>query len=574
MPLRPSTVPRHEPEDQQAVAGVRFVQRRGGERGTQEVDDHVVHAGDLHEPGADGADRQHGHRHAHRQRALGDRVVGAGEADVGVLHFAVGRIGGHLGVVQVAAFQLARLGDGVAVEGAEDHPERVDRGQEGAEVAHHVQHPVPPAALGGDEQDLVLGEEPGEGGDARQREAADHEAGERERQRLAEAAHLLERLLPAHRADDRAGAHEQQRLEECVGHQVKQPRGVGADGDAHDHVADLGHRGVGDHALDVGLHERDRARDQEGEGADHRAGVLRGGGEFEERVHARDQVHARRHHRRGVDQRGDGRGTLHRVGQPRVQGDLRGLGGGADEQQQTAGGDVRFAGVEHVGSRLEDGEEFERAGVLEDEVRPEHEPHVADDVDHERLDPGARGGGAAVPEGDQQVRGGADERPPDDQQQEVAGEHQQQHREDEEVEVREVAREAAVLLQVGDRVEVDHRRDPGDDEDHVDRERVHEDRDVRVDAHGHRVVPQRGGQLAVGGRVALHLDQRPQRGHEREADRRRGDPPGRAAWQGAEAEADHERPEQREQQHEPAPRCRAHPCNSRSSSTSIGSRRR
>ena len=95
---------------------------------------------------------------------------------------------------------------GLAVEGAEDHPERVDRGQERAEVADHVQRPVPAAALAGHEQDLVLGEEARERRDARQREAADHEARVRERHRLAEAAHLLERLLAAHRADQRARA--------------------------------------------------------------------------------------------------------------------------------------------------------------------------------------------------------------------------------------------------------------------------------------------------------------------------------------------------------------------------------
>ena len=97
-------------------------------------------------------------------------------------------------------------GHGLAVEGAEDHPEGVDRGQERADVADHVQRPVPAAALAGDEQDLVLGEEARERRDARQREAADDEAAVGERHRLAEAAHLLERLLAAHRADDRAGA--------------------------------------------------------------------------------------------------------------------------------------------------------------------------------------------------------------------------------------------------------------------------------------------------------------------------------------------------------------------------------
>ena len=313
------------------------------------------------------------------------------------------------------------------------------------------------------------------------------------------------------------GGHEQQGLEERVGHQVEQPGRVGADGDAHDHVADLGHRRIGDHALDVGLGDRDRAGDQKRCGADHGAHVLRGRGEFEQRVHARDQVDAGGHHRRGVDQRADRGGALHRVGKPGVKRDLRRLGERPDEQQHAPGDQVAVvrAVAERARARgVEGGEEVERAGVLEDEVGAEHQPDVADDVDHERLDARTRGRRAPVPEGDQQVGGGADERPADDQQHEVAGEHQQQHREDEEVQVGEEARVAAVLVHVGDRVQVDHRRDARDDEDHEHRQGIDEDRDLRVDADRVGVVPQRGDELAVHRGVALQRDQRPHRGHE------------------------------------------------------------
>ena len=126
-----------------------------------------------------------------------------------------------------------------------------------------------------------------------------------------------------------------------------------------------------------------------------------------------------------------------------------------------------------------------------------HEPDVADHVDHERLHPGRRRGLAAVPEADQRVGGEADERPADDQQHEVAGQDQQQHREDEEVEVAEVAGEAAVRRHVGDRVEVDQRRDAADDQAHVDRQRVDEDPEVDVEPGGARVVVERRGQLAL-----------------------------------------------------------------------------
>ena len=49
---------------------------------------------------------------------------------------------------------------------------------------------------------------------------------------------------------------------------------------------------------------------------------------------APDHVHARRHHRRRMDQRRDRRRAFHRVRQPDVERNLRRLAGRADEQQQ------------------------------------------------------------------------------------------------------------------------------------------------------------------------------------------------------------------------------------------------
>ena len=50
-------------------------------------------------------------------------------------------------VVEVAVLELLGLRAQLAVEGAEDHPERVDRGQERAQVAEHGEDRVPAAAL-------------------------------------------------------------------------------------------------------------------------------------------------------------------------------------------------------------------------------------------------------------------------------------------------------------------------------------------------------------------------------------------------------------------------------------------
>src|SRR5207245_10110926 len=98
-------------------------------------------------------------------------------------------------VVLLARLELARRGHGLAVEGAEDQAERVEGRQGGADIADRVQRPVPPAALAGDEQDLVLGEAAREGREARPRQAAEQEGAIRDRQRAPEATHAIERLL-------------------------------------------------------------------------------------------------------------------------------------------------------------------------------------------------------------------------------------------------------------------------------------------------------------------------------------------------------------------------------------------
>ena len=123
--------------------------------------------------------------------------------------------------------------------------------------------------------------------------------------------------------------------------------------------------------------------------ADDRADVGGGRRLLEERVHARDQVDAGGHHRRGVDQGGDRRRALHGVREPGVQRDLGGLRERADQQQRCSPprGRRRCARTPRRPRRTS----CRKSSVpvpLEDEVRAEHEPDVADHVDDERLDAG------------------------------------------------------------------------------------------------------------------------------------------------------------------------------------------
>ena len=267
MPARPMTVPMIRPSHARAGGRARAPRRARtprrsapGSRGRR-----AVTPGICSDAEADGADGQHAHGDLHRALALGDVVVGAREADLGVLLLARRRVRGD--VVRGARWPPSSSrasAHGLAVEGPEDHPERVDGGHERAEVAEHAEDDVPAAALELQRDDLVLGEQAGERRDTpASARPPTMNAAVGERHRLAEAAHLVEVLRAGHRGDDRAGGHEEQRLEERVRDQVEHARGVGGARDGHDHVADLRHRRVGDDALEVGDDEADRRRDQQ-----------------------------------------------------------------------------------------------------------------------------------------------------------------------------------------------------------------------------------------------------------------------------------------------------------------------
>ena len=110
--------------------------------------------------------------------------------------------------------------------------------------------------------------------------------------------------------------------------------GEGSHPESSHHVAQLADGGIGHHPFDVvhyqahgGRHEGGKRSDQGYHGHGLR-GVLEQG---EEPAH---QEHPGRHHCRGMDQGADRRWTLHRIGQPGVQGKLAGLANGAGEDAQ------------------------------------------------------------------------------------------------------------------------------------------------------------------------------------------------------------------------------------------------
>ena len=106
---------------------------------------------------------------------------------------------------------------------------------------------------------------------------------------------------------------------------------VGPDADGEEHVADLAHRRVGEHPLDVDLDDRDCRSEQGGDRADDRNRGMRVRGYVVQRMHPPHEIDAGGDHGCGVDQGAHRSGAFHGVREPRVQRELRRLGHRADQ---------------------------------------------------------------------------------------------------------------------------------------------------------------------------------------------------------------------------------------------------
>ena len=259
-----------------------------------------------------------------------------------------------------------------------------------------------------------------------------------------------------------------------MGVEVEYPGGIRARAHAQDHVAQLADGRVGQHLLDVGLGEGDQGG-EEGRGrADHRDDGLGCRSLVVQDVGAGDHVDARRHHRRGVDQRRDGRGAGHGVGQPDVEGYLGRLANGSDEQQQRNRRDHRRANGQPLGRREHIGE-VKAAEGDKNKHDAQREAKVADTVDDKRFATGRGVVGVGEPERDEQKGAEANQFPPHEEQQIVRAQHQDEHRDDKQVQVGKEAGIARVVGHVAHGVEVDQEANARDDEQHQARQRVHQE---------------------------------------------------------------------------------------------------
>ena len=367
-------------------------------------------------------------------------------------------------VVRGFAARLAEEGDG-------EEARHVERGEECGREADAEERLIMGECR---EEDRILREETGQAGTTCESKRAEGERRSRDAHRLREAAHFPDVLLVVQRVDDRACAEEEQRLEECVRPQMEHRRAafdVRREARSHDHVAELRERGVGEDALDVVLlrgHERgEDARDAADPRDDH-PGDRR---KIDEERETREHVHARGDHRRGVDERGDGRGAFHRVRQPCVERELRALSNRtAEDEEHCRTEEIRI--LREHGLLVLEAVERDGARSRPQHEDAEHETEVAEAVHDERLVRGLARGVAGEPVADEQVAAHADEFPEDEHHREIVREHDAEHREHEEREVAEEARLRLVVLHVHRAVKVHEEADAGDDEEHRLREMI------------------------------------------------------------------------------------------------------
>src|SRR4029077_12891524 len=373
-------------------------------------------------------DREHGENHQRHEHALGRFV------DVDLV------------------LVVARL----AVKGEEDEAEHVEGSEQRGGQAESVEDASAVLALIGAEQDGVFAEEAGERGKAGDGQRGSEHCEVGPANFLAEAPHALHVLLAAHGVDDAAGSEEEQGFEKSVGHQVEDAGGKRGDSAGQEHITELAHGGVGQDALDVGLHEADGGGEEGGGAADDGDDEHGGWRVGEENVRACYDVNTGRDHGGGVNQGADRRGAFHGVRQPDVEGKLRGFSARAHEEQQARDGEhaemAHGVGGKRRGFR-EKRNEIERAEGSEEQEHAEHETKVADAVDDEGFLAGVRGGFAQEIKTNQQVAREAHAFPTDEEEDVVGGENENKHEEHEQVQVGEEAVVAAFVGHVSDGID-------------------------------------------------------------------------------------------------------------------------
>ena len=360
-------------------------------------------------------------------------------------------------------------------------------------------------------QDLVFAKETGKRCYAGQRQGAHQERGGRDRHHSSQAAKATHVDHASHTVHHRAGTEEQQRFKAGVREQVED-RGSeaehGARSQACEHVAQLADGRIGKHAFEIVLHGADQRGHQCRRGADDRYHDEGAGTRCKQRRRSHDQVDARRHHRRRVDQGAGGRRAFHGIRQPDMQRQLGTLAAGRQQQEQADRCADRAAreasgSRKHIPSRIDQpglpedarhDHSLRRDRVVEVECAVAHpeqkhgdgQAEVADPVDEEGLLGGAGRLRLGEPDSDQQIAAGPHRFPEDVHKQEVAGRHQHRHRKNKHRHQSEEPRVAGIVVHVADGIDGHEQAHAGDDDEHRGGERIQTQRHRNCEAEGLR----------------------------------------------------------------------------------------
>ena len=263
-----------------------------------------------------------------------------------------------------------------------------------------------------------------------------------------------------HGVDHGAGAQEEHRLEEGMGDQVEHARHRGPATHGQHHVAELADGAVGQTFLEVHLGEGNRGPQEQGDGSNDGHDDLHFREGHIDGLEAGHQKDARRHHGCRVNQGRDGGWTLHRIGQPDMEGELGRLRHRSHEHQQAeqdrdAVGDA--SGADRLLEAHTDLFKAEAAGGPEQSEDAQQEAEVTDAVHHKGFLGGIGGAIAVVPEADEQVGAHAHQLPEHIDLQQVGADHQPKHRTAEQGQIGEEADIAFVVGHVA--VGVDHHQD-------------------------------------------------------------------------------------------------------------------
>ena len=153
-------------------------------------------------------------------------------------------------------FVVARF----AEERQENETKHIKRSQARADQAQQPERKIRMWPRSGRVQDFVLAEKTCEAGNSRDSQCGNEHRPISDRNFLTQPAHLAHVLLAGHGMNHAARRQKEQALEESVGHQVKNSRGVRAHTAAQKHVPQLRDSRIGENFFDVRLHQANRSR--------------------------------------------------------------------------------------------------------------------------------------------------------------------------------------------------------------------------------------------------------------------------------------------------------------------------